>query len=148
MDERKAISHLHFTDGRGNAVTREIRHTLDIRDFLGTPGYSMLVVAANTHLSIENIEMFLALKAEELPGVARSRSWIQRRRWLFQKPGTDNTKTREANGDGRQAHALAIMAEHRRESVRAVVKLLARAGIIRSREWVRKHRCDTLPGAV
>lgn len=145
--ERKAVTHLSFTDGRGNEITREIRHTLDIRDFLGTPAYSSLVVAANTHLSVANIELFLDVQAEKYPCVARSRSWIQRRRWTFQKPGTNNTKGREADGDGKQSIALKLMAQHPKASALDLVKLLDANGIRRSREWVRKHRCDLPPAS-
>lgn len=143
--DRKAVTHLHFTDGRGNEVTREIRHTLDIRDFLGTPGYSGLVVAANTHLSAADVALFLELQAQKYPCVARSRSWVQKRRWTYQQPGTSNAKGKEADLDGKQSLALAIMVKHPKVSARNLAKLLQEHGITRSREWVRKHRCDLPP---
>ena len=141
MEPRADTTTLSFTDGRRNRVQREVRQTLDIRDFIGTPGYSLLVVAANTHLSVSDIDHFLDEQTREHPAAGRSRSWIQRRRWLFQKPGTDNSKGREPDGDRQQSCALVIMAEHPTESVRGLTKLLAEHGIYRSREWVRKHRC-------
>ena len=134
---------MSFTDGHGRRVTREINQVINVKDFLGTPGYSSLVVAANTHLSVNDVRQYLDLVAEEIPGVARSRSWIQRRRWLYQQPGKDNSRNR----DGKDARAIRIMAEHPSLSVYKLSALLSERGITRSREWVRQHRCDGMRAA-
>ncbi len=129
-----------WTDGRGHKVTREVALSIDVERFRGTPGYALLVVAANTNLSVGDIERYLT---EGVGGLdARSKSWIQRRRWLFQQPDTDNSKGRTPNGDGQAARAVKIMHEHPNLSVRGLVRLLKEHGIKREREWVRKHRCD------
>ena len=119
----------------------EVNQIIDVREYLGTPGYSMLVVAANTNLSVAAIEDLLLDVAEEHPLVARSRSWIQRRRWLFQQPDTSNFKPTKADQDGRQKQALQIMSLNPKLSACGLSRLLKERGIVRSREWVRKHRC-------
>jgi hypothetical protein len=133
-----------WTDWRGKKQTREINHVIDIREFRGTPGYSMLVVAANTNLSAFDIQSFLILQARELPLVERTLSWIKRRRWLFQQPGTDNRKSPASDQDGKYARAVRIMAEHPTSSVRGLSRLLKTYGIKRSPEWCRKHRGDAV----
>ena len=133
---------MYWADWRGNERTREVNQVIDVSKFLGTPGYSALVVAANTHLSVTDLERFLDFQAKETPGVGRSASWIQRRRWLYQQPGTNNAKGRESNEDGKYARAVAVMRENPKLSVRNLTSLLRERRIIRSREWVRKHRCD------
>jgi hypothetical protein len=134
---------ISWTNWRGKKITREINLTLDIRDFRGTPGYALLVVAANTHLSISDIERFLEAEALELPRVLRSRTWIQNRRWLFQQPGTDNYKP-QSDQDGKGSKARAIMAANSALSNRDLSELLKKNGIKRSREWCRHHRGDCL----
>lgn len=131
-----------WTNGRGNKIVREVNMVIDVREYLGTPGYSMLLTAANTNLSVGDIDSVLNIVDRECPGVERSSSWIRRRRWLFQQPGTVNVNGPKPNEDGRQARALAIMDDNRTMSVRQLVHLLKRNGITRCREWVRKHRCD------
>lgn len=103
---------MSWTNLRGKKETRVINHVIDIRDFRGTPGYSLLVVAANTNLSVRDIKSFLYVEARDLPLVQRPASWIQRRRWLFQQPGTDNYKSPPSDRDGKHARACAIMAEN------------------------------------
>ena len=142
LDDARAT--LRWIDYRGFEQTRIFNQTIDVRAFIGTPGYSLLVVAANTHLSIANIEHFLDERSREAPGTARSKSWIQRRRWLFQRPGTDNnTKRPVPDLDGKQARAVAVMSEYPKASLYELVGILREHGIKRSREWVRLHRCDS-----
>ena len=144
MDDRNFLT-MSWTDWRGKEHVREINQLIDVRDFLGTPGYSMLVVAANTHLSAPDIELFLnrvSRESEETQWVGRPLSWIKRRRWMFQKPGTDNTKRPASNLDGKQERAASLMGEHPKLSFRALSRLLKQHGIVRSPEWVRQHRCD------
>lgn len=140
MSNKTTIS---WTNWRGKEITREINLTLDIRDFRGTPGYPLLVVAANTHLSVADIKLFLDAEALELPRVVRSRTWIQNRRWLFQQPGTDNYKP-QSDQDGKGAKAREIMAANPRLSNWYLSKLLKEHGIKRSKEWCRHHRGDAL----
>jgi hypothetical protein len=137
-------STMYWTNWRGKQETRAINHVIDIRDFRGTPGYPMLVVAANTKLSATDIDMFLCLEARELPLVERTLSWIKRRRWLFQLPDTDNRKNTAADQDGKYERAVRIMAEHPTSSVRGLSRLLKTRGIKRSAEWCRKHRGDSV----
>lgn len=133
---------MSWTNRRGKEETRVINHVIDIRDFRGTPGYSLLVVAANTNLSVRDIETFLReVEARELPLVERGRNWVQRRRWLFQPPGTDNYKP-QSDLDGKHAQACAIMAANPTLSSRGLHWLLKEHGINRSREWCRHHRGD------
>ena len=135
-----------WTNWRGKKETRSINQVIDIRDFRGTPGYSMLVVAANTSLSAFHIEVYLRLEAREreLPLVERTPSWIKRRRWLFQQSGTNNYKDPPSDADGKHARACEIMAENRTMSVRGLSRLLKERGIKRSPEWCRKHRGDAV----
>jgi hypothetical protein len=127
-----------LTNWRGKEETRELSYTLDIRDHRGEPGWALLAIAANTHLSVGDLLSLL-----ELGGVGRSRSWVARRRWLFQQPGAVNA-TSPPNRDGKDAWARKIMSEHPSLSVRDLSVLLEEKGIVRSREWVRRHRCDLL----
>lgn len=128
-----------FTDGRGKKVARVVNQTLDIRDFEGLAGYPWLVIAANPHLSISDIWMFLVMRQNEgLHGVERSRSWIQRHLFLFRRPRVGPCP----HPDGKDARAIAIMREFPRLSARNLSKTLKENGIDRSREWVRRHRCD------
>ncbi len=136
---------MSWTDWRGKEQVREFNQIIDVRDFLGTPGYSMLLVAANTHLSAPDIELFLEMvsrESEETQWVGRPLSWIKRRRWMFQKPDTDNTKPPASNLDGKQERAVSLMSEHPKWSVRGLHRMLKQNGIVRSTEWVRQHRCD------
>jgi hypothetical protein len=133
---------LSYQNYRGNMITREVNMVIDVRNFLGTPGYSMLVVAANTNLSVADIERYLRLIDEDWPGVERGTSWIRRRRWLFQQPGTVNARGPQANLDGNQARAVRIMGENPNLSVRQLVHWLKENGIKRGRQWVLQHRLD------
>jgi hypothetical protein len=132
---------ISWTTPRGKKETREINCVIDIRDFRGTPGFSLLAVAANTHCSISDIEMFLDREGINLPQVMRSRGWIQRRRWLFQQPGKVNP---QSDRDGKYKQACKIMAENRSLSLHNLVHLLKKQGIHRSKEWCRKHRGDAV----
>ena len=140
MDDKDKVT-MWWDDWRGNRQTLEVNQVIDVRDFIGTPGYAMLLVAANTNLSVPKIDQFLAIQARETPGVARSLSWIQKRRWLFQQPGTSNRTGPQPNTDGKLDRALSIMAQHPTLSLRDLTLLLGEHGIDRSREWVRMNRC-------
>jgi hypothetical protein len=134
---------MSWTNGRGKRETRAINHVIDIRDFRGTPGYPLLFIAANTNLSVRQIGLFLnEVEALEFPLAERPASWIQKRRWLFQQPGTDNHSGPQTDTDGKYAQACEIMAENLTLSLRDLVRLLMKHGIKRGREWCRKHRGD------
>ena len=134
MNASKQI--MTWADGHGKEVVREVNQTVHLGDFRDTPGYAMLLVAANTHLSVSDIARWFRLE-----GVGRSRSWIARRRWMFQQPGTDNGNGPRPNADGKDARAIAIMRECPTLSVRKLSRVLADMGIRRSSEWVRQRRC-------
>ena len=125
---------MKWIDGHGNEVSREIIETIDLRQFEGRPGYALLVLAANPHLSRVNIWHWLQHK-----GVERSQTWIARRRWLFQEPCAPGTKP---DSDGKRNRAVEIMRANPTLSLRDLTRLLAEYGIKRSREWVRRNRCD------
>ena len=127
------MAELRWTDFRGREVRREVNETIDIRKFEGMPGYALLVLAANPHLS--RFELWMWLKRR---GVERSDSWIARRRWLFQEPKAPGA-VRDA--DGKATEAYAIMQANPTMSLHNLARLLAEHGIKRSREWVRKNRC-------
>ncbi len=129
------MAEMRWTDGRGNEVSREVNETVDLRQFEGTAGYALLVLAANRHLS--RFALWLWLKHH---GVGRSDSWIMRRRWLFQKPTETNASGAKPDADGHGKPALDIMRTNPTLSLRDLVRLLAKHGIKRSREWVRRNR--------
>jgi hypothetical protein len=128
---------MRWTDSRGRECLREVNQMIDIRDYEGTPGYALLVCAANGNLSISEIYRWLELKGSE-----RGENWIRRRRWLFQPPGTVNSNT-SGNPDGKDEWAREVMREYPTASLRYVVRMLKEKGIKRSKDWVRVHRCDT-----
>jgi hypothetical protein len=127
-----------WKDGRGKEQVREVNQIIDVRDFVGTPGYALLLVAANTALSVGDILRFFWQS-----DVGRSRSWISRRRWMFQQPDAVNAVAK-ANRDGNETRAVAIMCNNPTLSVRQLVHELKERGITRGREWVRMHRCDAV----
>jgi hypothetical protein len=125
-----------WTDGRGQEVSRPINYIVDIRQHVGEPGYALLAIAANTHLTVPELLRFLGCMS-----IGRSRNWVQKRRWLFQPPGTANA-TSPVNVDGKDARAREIMRMFPKLSVRDLTAVLIENGVTRSREWVRKHRCE------
>ena len=138
---------LSWTDWRGKQHTREFNQTLDIRDFLGTTGYAILILAANAHLPASDIEFFLeqmSRQSEETQSAGRPFTWIAKRRPMFQKPGTpgtDEAKT-ACDFDGKQKRAMSLMSEHPKWSVRGLHRMLKQNGIERSEKWVRERRGD------
>ncbi|SRR6266851_3292788 len=129
-----------WTDWRGNKITEEVNLIADARKVVGLAGYPWIIIAANPHLSNAAIERHLGSCGVD--GAERSLSWIQRRRWMFRTVEPGNTKGAIPNLDRNQARAIRIMREHTNLSTRQLVYLLKEKGIKRSREWVRKHRCD------
>ncbi len=126
----KTTEALSWTNWRGKREERVINLTIDIEDFLGKPGYALLVIAANPHLSFSKVVDYLRHK-----GVGRTVNWVQRRRWLFH--GEPRLRTNE---DGKDAKALAIMAANPRLSLRDLSLTLKEHGIVRGKDWVRMNR--------
>jgi hypothetical protein len=131
---RKSKSKMRWTDGRGKEQTREINLVIHVQDFIETPGYPLLVLAANTHLSITDYLAWLELK-----GFERGRSWATRRRGLFQRPGGDSRFMRPSP-DGKDARAKEIMAQLPTASLRYLSRVLKANGIERGKDWCRFNR--------
>jgi hypothetical protein len=127
-------------DLRGNKITVEVNLIADARGVVGLAGYPWIIMAANPQLSNVLIERYLGNCG--IDGAERSLSWIQRRRWMFRTVEPGNTNGPKSDTDGNQARAVRIMRENTNLSARQLSRLLRENRIIRSREWVRKHRCD------
>jgi hypothetical protein len=120
----------------------KVNQVVDARSFEGMAGYPWIIMAANPHLS--NREMELALSECGGDDMERSESWIQRRRWMFRRSVDIARNGATPNRDGNYARALQIMRGHPTVSNCKLVHILKEHRIKRSREWVRKHRCDPL----
>jgi hypothetical protein len=121
----------------------KLNPVIDIRDFRGTAGFSLLAVAAatQTRLPIAAVWQFL-LEQSRIPGcerAMRSSTYLQRRRWMFLPFDASNV----TNRDGKDQLAFQVMAECPEASLRDLVGALKEHGVTRSREWVRRHRCVT-----
>jgi len=131
------MSKLTWTDWRGRECIREVNDVIDIRRYKGNPaGLALLIMAANTHLSISDLQRLL-----ECHNIERGDSWIRRRRWLFQPEGTVNSNS-NGNLDGKDERARGVMQKHPTASLRFLVRVLKENGIFRSKDWCRAHRCD------
>jgi len=120
----------------GTTVPKTVRCTLDIRDYEHLAGFSWLLIAANTHLSLAELEIALRHAG---PNHKRSKSWIARRRWMF----VDTPKTRAGapkNRDGHEEQVLRFMADNPKMSSRQMAGYLHKIGIARSPTWIRQHR--------
>jgi hypothetical protein len=137
MSDKITMSWTHWL---GHEVTREVNLVADARNVVGLAGYPWIVIAANPHLSNADIGRYLATCG--IDGVERSLSWIQRHRWMFRRSANENGA--KSNLDGNYARALQIMWDHPTASNCELVRILKEHRIKRSREWVRKHRCDPL----
>lgn len=136
MSDKVSMS---WTDRRGKNINREVNLILDIRDFEGLAGYPWLLIAANPHLSISDIQRFLELKVDEgVNGVMRPSSWIQRKLFLFRRPRVGP----RPHPDGKDARAIAIVRDNPTMSARNLSRLLKERGIDRGKDWVQLHRCD------
>jgi hypothetical protein len=121
-------------DRYGREQVRTVNLTIDIRDFKDKPGFAWLVMAANPHLSVRDIQTVLESVGEQHE---RPVGWISRRRWLFHGKGRTGAKP---NADGLDEKAFRIMKESPRLSNRQLTHTLKGYGINRSREWVRRNR--------
>jgi hypothetical protein len=129
---------LTWTDWRGRECVREVNDVIRLQDFedINPAGLALLLMAANTHLSVSDLYRLL-----DANGIERGEMWIRRRRWLFQPEGTVNSNS-NGNADGKDERAREIMREHPTDSLRFVVRVLKEHGIHRSKDWVRRHRCE------
>ena len=130
---------MSWSDWRGKEISREVNLTLDIRDFEGRPGYVWLFLAANCHLSYADIQRCIELQGDE--DMERSRSWFQRRRWLFENPEKASFGGTKPNADGQDGRAIKIMRENPGVSARKLSQILRGRGIYRGKDWVLKNRC-------
>jgi len=137
--ERKPTGTLRWGGEYGPEQTRPINYVIDVRDFKGRPGFPWLLIAANPHLSVNVLWMWLRSEDKKYE---RSQSWIYRRRWLFEDPEKANGVGRQPNVDGKDGRAIAIMRENPTLSARAMSRLLKEHGIVRNKDWVLKHKCD------
>jgi hypothetical protein len=125
---------LEEPDRYGREQVRTVNLTIDIRDFKDKAGFAWLVLAANPHLSVRDIQEVLANVGEQHE---RPAGWISRRRWMFHGTGKAGAKQ---NADGLDEKARKIMEENPHLSNRQMVYVLREHGINRSREYVRKNR--------
>ena len=137
--ERKPTGVLEFDGLSGKRQSRRTNYVIDIRDYKGRAGYPWLVIAANPHLSVNVLWLWLLSEGGKNE---RGQSWIKRRRWLFQDPEKTGVAGVQANADGRDGRAVAIMRENPTMSARSLVRLLKEHGIRRGKDWVLKHKCD------
>lgn len=123
-------------DRHGREQTRTVNLTIDIRDFKDRAGFAWLVMAANPHLSVREIQDVLAAVGEQHE---RPLGWISRRRWLFHGKGKRGAKS---NADGLDGKAHLLMDANPQLSNRQMSWLLKKNGVNRSPEWVRLNRVE------
>jgi hypothetical protein len=122
-------------DARGRKIVREVRFTADLRDFKGQAGLPWVVVAANPHLSTSEL-----LRVMASYGCERKRGWVSRVRWMFVDPRRVRKPGGSRNPDGQDARAYRIMGENPHVSARELMRVLCKAGIARTKDWVLRHR--------
>lgn len=131
--ERESTGTLSW-HGAKRKETRPINFTLDIRDFRGRGAFALLAIAANRHLGTSDLIRLLCSF-----GVERSRSYVQRRRWMVE-PSKSNPGYKP-NADGQDERAQKIIREYPKKSARALVRLLSERGITRGKTWIWENRC-------
>lgn len=116
---------------------KKIRYRLDIKaeDFKGRAGMPWLIMAANLHLSINEL-----LEVMEAYGYYRTRSWVSRRRWIFFDANYVRNAGGVRNADGQEGRACQIMDKHPHVSARELARILRKNGIRRGKDWVLKNR--------
>jgi hypothetical protein len=130
---------MDFPSGSGSTRTYAVNYVLDIRDFKGRAGFPWLLIAANPHLPVRVLALWLR---SEGANNERSESWIYRHRWLFRDPEKSNGPGVQPNADGKDGRAIQIMRQNSTLSARKLSRLLKEHGINRNKDWVWKHRCD------
>jgi hypothetical protein len=121
-------------DRYGREQVRTVNLTIDIRDFKDKAGFAHLVMAANPHLSVRDIQAVLLNVGEQHE---RPVGWISRHIWMYRGRGNRGARP---NADGQDERAREIMAKHPRLSCRQMAYTLRQHGIRRSPEWVRQNR--------
>lgn len=101
-------------------------------DFKGKAGLPYLIIAANPHLSLNELVDVMAAY-----GCYRGRTWVSRRRWMYFDP-RDVGGVR--NADGQDERAYRIMDQHPQVSARELVRILQKNGIRRGKDWVLRRR--------
>ena len=121
----------------------KIRYRVDIdaRQFQGRAGMPWLIMAANVHLSINDL-----LEVMAAHGYERTRGWVSRRRWIFFDADYVRNAGGVSNTDGQQARAFRIMAQHPHVSARELARILRKSGIKRGKDWVLKNRLSVSAG--
>jgi hypothetical protein len=116
---------------------KKVRYRLDINagEFKGRAGMTWLIMAANTHLSLNEL-----VEVMEAYGYYRPRSWVWRRRWIFLDPALARVPGGARDTDGQEERAYQIMAQHPRASARELSRILRENGIQRGKTWVLKNR--------
>ena len=133
--EKTTFTTLGCRAGVVRKINHEINLSLDVRDFKGRAGMPWLIMAANPHLSINDL-----LAAMAAFGYERTRSWVSRRRWIFLDPADVRTAGGVRNADGQEARAYRIMGQHPHVSARELTRILRKSGIQRGKDWVLKNR--------
>ena len=127
---------MSWVDGRGKKQTRQTNPNIETEKFRGTPGHALLIIAANRHLSVADLERLLGVY-----DIERGQTWIRRRRWLFSDPDAVNAPGTKPNADGLDGRAIAIMRDNPNLSLRQLSRLLKEHGIRRGKDWVMQNRC-------
>lgn len=134
-EDRRPKGVLRWEDLNRRKHERPINYTLDIRDFEGRAAFALLAIAANHHLGTSDLRRLL-----NAFGVERSRSYVQRRRWMVDP--TNGNPGAKPNADGQDDRARRIIRQYPKMSARALVRLLSEHGINRGKTWVWQNRCE------
>lgn len=121
-------------DRYGRKRVRTVNRMIDIADFKDRAGFPWLLLAANPHLTVRDIQAVLSNINERLE---RPAGWISRHRWMFHGKGKTGSKP---NADGQDERARQLMAEHPHLSSRQSVYMLREHGILRDKTWVLMNR--------
>jgi hypothetical protein len=120
-------------DRYGREQVRTVNLTIDIREFKERAGFAWLLMAANPHLSVRDIQEVLANVGEEHE---RPIGWISRRRWMFHGKGQPGCQVNPQQA----ADAQKIMDDNPTASARRLAAMFRAGGLPFSREYARKHR--------
>ena len=120
-------------DRYGREQVRTVNLTIDIRDFKDKAGFAWLVLAANPHLSVRDIQEVLAGVGEQHE---RPVGWISRRRWMFHGTGKPGSQV----DPQKAALARTIMEDNPTASNRQLAGMFRAAGLSFSRDYARRHR--------
>ena len=127
---------IEYLEIEGPTTGKKIKYRVnfDAREFKGRPGLAWIIMA-NVNLSTTQL-----LEVMAHYGIYRKRSWVERRRWVYFDPDYVRQRGAAADADVQQSRAYRIMDQHRDVSARELARILGKAGIKRSKDWVLKHR--------